>query len=712
VRFILLLSLIALNANLLSAQNAPRLAPGAPGGDAHWPSAAKQGFGTAKNLHSKVWFTLGEGILTEVYYPSLDTPNVQALQLIVVTPEGKIETEKDDTLHSVELLDHGRSLSYRQINRAKTGRYSIYKAYVTDPARNSLLINVSFRAWQGASSDYKLYVYYDPSLKNSGMHDSAWSNANSLFAAEGDLASALISQPAFEEVSNGYLDRSDFLTQLRKGGSPEHYDRATAGNVVQFGRPASPSIVFKNYISFTLALGFGKTHDQALNEARSSLDKGFQRARREYESEWYAYVATLPKVDSSYQTQFNIAAMVLTALEDKTHRGAMIASPSIPWGGGPNANEATVSGYHAIWPRDLYHVATAFLAIGDNAAANRALDYLFKVQQKPDGSFPQNTWVDGRPLGGGLQMDQVALPLVLAYQMERSDRDTWLKHIKLAADFIVKHGPKTTQERWEEESGYSPSTIAAEIAGLVCAADIARRNGDIDSANRYERVADLWANNVEKWTATKTGKHGDGKYYLRITENENPDDGDRIEINSGGGTFDEREIVDAGFLELVRLGIKHASDPLVLKSLAVVDQVLMVRTNAGEGWYRYNHDAYGEQDDGGPYNARTGRGRLWTLLTGERGQHELTLGRKVLAQRRLKTMLRFANNGGMLPEQVWDRPVRAGTVSGSGTGAATPLAWSMAQFIRLAVSLQRGYNVETPRIVAERYVKKVPHSDR
>jgi glucoamylase len=701
----LFLSIFNLSATVVSAQHTGRIAPGAPGADAHWPTATKVGFGTAKNLHSKVWFTLADGVLTEVYYPTLDTPNVQALQLIVVTPEGKIETEKDDTLHSIELLDNGRSLSYRQVNRAKTGRYIIYKAYVTDPARNALLIDVSFRAWQGESSAYKLFAYYDPSLKNSGMHDSAWSNANALIAAEGNLASALISKPAFDQVSSGYLDRSDLLTQLRKGKSAEHYDRATDGNVVQVGRPASPSIVFNNRVGFTLALGFGKTPDEALNEARASMDKGFQRARREYESEWHAYVATLPTVDSSYQTRFNVAAMVLTALEDKTHRGAMIASPSIPWGGGPNANEPTVSGYHAVWSRDLYHVATAFIAIGDWAAANRALDYLFKVQQKSDGRFPQNSAVDGRPLGGALQMDQVAMPLILAYQLKRNDRATW-QYVKKAADFIVKHGPATNQERWEEESGYSPSTIAAEIAGLVCASDIAERNGDKLSAINYLQTADLWKKNVDRWTATSTGQHGAGTYYLRISDDNDPDDGAKIEINSGGGTYDERQIVDAGFLELVRLGIKPADDPLVLKSLAVIDKVITVRTPEGEGWYRYNNDAYGEQVDGGPYNARTGRGRLWTLLTGERGQYELVLGRKALARRRLEAMLRFANEGGMLPEQVWDRSIGSTIVSGNGTGSATPLAWSNAQFIRLAVSLQRGYNVETPRIVADRYLRK------
>jgi glucoamylase len=197
------------------------------------------------------------------------------------------------------------------------------------------------------------------------------------------------------------------------------------------------------------------------------------------------------------------------------------------------------------------------MALGDEAAAVRALDFLFRVQQKPDGSFPQNSFLDGKPFWGSLQLDEVAYPLILAYQLGRNDKATWENHVKRAADFIVKTGPKTPQERWEEEGGYSPSTIAAEIAGLVCAAEIARKNGDEASATVYLATADDWAANVERWTATTTGKYGDGNYYLRITQNGKPDAGEKIELNNGAGFFDEREIVDAGFLELVRLGINR-----------------------------------------------------------------------------------------------------------------------------------------------------------
>jgi glucoamylase len=708
MREVLLILLLVLSCSTLPAQATNRPAPGAPGHDAHWMSAAKNGFGTANSVASKVWFTLNDGVMTEVYYPTLDVPNVQMLQLIVVTPEGKVETESENTTHSIEVTDNARSLSFQQENRAKSGAYVILKSYVTDPDRDTVLVSVSFRAWKADSNAYKLYVYYDPALNNSGMHDSGWTEGNALIAEDGDTASALTADPTFAETTNGYLGTSDGLEQLRAGEPIIDYQRATDGNVVQVGRPAAARIVFGNWINFTLSLGFGKRPSEALANAQASLRLGFEKISDQYRVDWHSDLQGIPEVEAKYQRQFNIAAMVLEALEDKTYRGAIIASPSIPWGGGANANEPTISGYHAVWSRDLYQVATAFYAMGDAAAANRALDYLFAVQQKQDGSFPQNSWVDGRPIGGGVQMDQVAFPLILAYQFGRTDRDTWSKHIRPAADFIIHHGPATGQDRWEEKSGYSPATIAAEIAGLVCAAHVARLNGDLKSARAYLKAADEWASNVERWTATTTGPYGDGNYFLRITQNGKPDGGPKIEINSGGGVFDEREIVDEGFLELVRLGIKAPNDPLVLKSLAVADKLLKVDTPVGAGWYRYNHDAYGERPDGGSYDEQKGVGRLWTLLTGERGEYDLASGDRALARQRLDTMMSFANDGAMIPEQIWDRQESPAAKFrfGAGTASATPLAWSMAQFIRLAINIERGRNVETPQIVAERYVKK------
>ena len=642
--------------------------------DAHWPTAAKNGFGTSVTLTSKVWFTLADGVMTEVFYPTIDMPNVQIMTFGVIIG-GRVENEINHTVNQLE-IPNPSSLTFRQVNKAKSGQYTITKTYITDPRRNTVLIDVDVNSREPA----EVLFYYDPSLNNSGMHDSAWTEGNALLAVDANKASALISSCGFARPESYRL------------GYAESLSRAT-GNVIQTGRLKQNRC--------TVALGFGATPAEAASSARFSLGRGFEAIRRDYESGWQSYVATLPRI-AKHQQQFNMAAMVLKGLEDKTFRGGSIASPSAPWGGGANANEPTISGYHGVWARDLYHVATAFDAVGDRITANRLLDYLFGVQQKPDGSFPQNSWVDGRAIGGGLQMDQVALPLVLAYQLGRNDQRSWLKHIKPAADFIVRLGPRTDQDRWEEKPGYSPSTIAAEIAGLVCAAEIARINGDKTSANTYLETADKWAENVDSWTATRSGFTG-RPHYIRITENVDPNDGARMEINSSSLRVDERRIVDAGFLELVRLGVKDPRDPLIVESLALVDQMISVKTPFGEAWYRYNHDAYGETPDGGKYDGRTGVGRLWTLLTGERGEYEIAAGDLAGARKRLDTMAGFANDGRMIPEQVWD--LKTGPIRfAAGTGSATPLAWSMAQFIRLAINIEKGRNVETPKVVWDRYV--------
>jgi hypothetical protein len=385
-----------------------------------------------------------------------------------------------------------------------------------------------------------------------------------------------------------------------------------------------------------------------------------------------------------------------------------------------NADQGGVGGYHLVWSRDLYEVASSLAAIGDTETVKRALDYLDHTQQYPDGSFPQNSWIDGTPYWKGLQLDEVAYPIILTNQIGETDKGRFDSLIKPAADFIVKNGPSSPQERWEEEGGYSPSTIATEIAGLVLAGTIAREHDDFGSAAVYLAKADEWEKNLEDWLVTRKAPLTDGKqpYYIRINDNTNPDDGSLLSINNGGGTYPENEIVDAGFLELVRLGIRPADDPLIVQSLDVIDKVIKFDSPHGPTWYRYNHDGYGEKADGKPYDG-TGIGRPWPFLSGERAQYEIALGltdkknqpANVYGSKNLlKTMEGTANDGFMIPEQIWDgEPIAAfKLVPGEGTGSATPLAWSMAQYIRLAENIKQGKNVETPKNVADRYIVNRP----
>ncbi len=679
-------------------------APGAPGGSSSWTSGAKEGVGTSVTERSKVWHTLVDGVMTEVYYPRVDVANVQDLQLVVSDGRTFTELERDATDHQILLTDP-KALSYRQINTDEDGRYRVTKDYVTDPARSTVLVDVRLESLDGGT--YDAYVLYNPSLANSGRHDTGRTSGSALLAedtsGDTDVASALVGSPAFRRVSSGFSEVSDGWTDLSADHDLDHtYTSAADGNVVQVAQLARQG--GSRTVRATLSLGFGSTATEALGTANATLKRAFPAVRDAYEDGWAAYLGSLDAApasvaDPGLRTQYDVALMTLKAHEDKTYPGANIASLTVPWGQAINADESGVGGYHLVWARDLYQVATAQLAAGDEAAANRSLDYLFDVQQRPDGSFPQNSLLDGTPYWGSLQLDEVAFPIVLAGQLGRSDADTW-DSVKRSADFLVRRGPATPQERWEEEGGYSPSTIAAEIAGLVTAADIARSNGDDASAALYTGVADDWQRRVEEWTFTTTGPLGDGDYFVRIDADGHPDEDDWVEINNGGGWHPEREVVDGGFLELVRLGVRPADDPSVLASLGELDSTIKVDTPHGPMWYRYNFDGYGEKSDGSPYDG-TGVGRLWPLLSGERGEYELAAGRS--ADSYLRTMAAAANPGYMIPEQVWDRADAYGFEFGEGTGSATPLAWSMAQYVRLALSIDAGAPVETPALVADRY---------
>jgi glucan 1,4-alpha-glucosidase len=674
-------------------------ASGAPGSKPTWTNGNKVGVGTSVSENSKVWFTLGEnGALNEVYYPAIDSANTRTLELIVTDGKSFADLESQDTEHTVEVPDPA-ALVFTQINTAKNGRYQIRKTYITDPRHDTVLVQMQLKVLRGGALTG--FVYFDPALKNSGLHDNGSAHGMVLLDSKASVACALAASPGFVSISSGYAGSSDGWTELKSSYKlTQHYATAPDGNVAQIGElPRS----FSEGKPVTVALGFGSNSEAALAAAQASLNKSFASARVKYEQGWHRYIATLKPVEPRYRKQYQISAMVLKAHEDKTHRGAIAASLTIPWGNDVDASKEDVGGYHLVWARDLYEVATAFLAMGDRAAAERALNYLFETQQKPDGSFPQNSWLDGKPYWPSLQMDEVSYPSILAWQLGKTDKSTFEKHIKPAANFVVAHGPATPQERWEEETGYSPSTIAAEIAGLICAADIARMNGDEASRSQWTTVADEWARKLPQWTVTHTGKYAD-QYYIRIAQKGEPDVGGPIAIHNGGGTWDEREIVDAGFLELVRLGIASPDDPLVVKSLAVVDKVIKVETPNGATWYRYNHDGYGEKADGKGYDG-TGIGRLWIIFAGERGEYELASGRD--AHPYLNAMQKMANAGGMLAEQVWDRQEspRPWLKFGQGTGSATPLAWTNAQFIRLAIAIKEHKVLELPAVVRAHFRK-------
>ena len=695
------------------------VAPGAPGATADWAPADKHGFGTSRTAASKVWFTLESGELTEVYYPRLDTPSYRDLQFVVTDGHSFAEREQDSTVQRTTLLDPD-SLTYRQTNTDKQHRWRLTKTYVTDPGRSTVAIDVRFQSLTGRP--YQLYVLADPSLSNTGDDDSGNCSNSALVAHDAQSAAALITRPGLVQASCGFKGASDGWTDLSAHKRMLwHYSSAPNGNVVETGR--TPLTGKRGHQRLTVALGFGSTSSDAVSAARGSLSDGFGALAGRYARGWHSYVSSLKAPPSSLETaaerrEYTVSAMVLAASEDKTFRGAFVASPTMPWAWGTGLSNPS-DAYHLVWSRDLYEIATALIADGDVAGAQRAMHYLFDRQQKPDGSFPQNSHVDGTPAWTNLQLDEVADPIILADQLGDRDAATW-SHVKRAADFIVNFddgqghtAPYTPQERWENQAGYSPATIAAEIAGLVCAADIASHNGDSASAKRYLATADLWQSKLNAWTLTTNGPYSSQPYYLRLTKDGNPDAGTTYSVgDSGPDAIDQRRVVDPSFLEMVRLGVKSPNDPNILNTIKVVDQQLSTVTPNGRFWHRYTGDGYGEQRNGGPWEinqppgSQTTIGRVWPIFAGERGEYELAAGHGAAQQ--LASIADVANDGGMLPEQVWDQNPPSGSAGfspGTPTFSATPLAWTHAQFIRLAWSIQAGRPIEQPAIVACRYAR-------
>jgi glucoamylase len=618
------------------------------------------------------------------------------------------DREDTGTTHQVALPD-ARSLVYRQVNMARSGNYRITKTYTTDPARSAVLVDIRFESLTGRP--YSVYVLHDAGLGLNANDDMGWSAGGGLVASDGVMSGAVLASSGFTRTSSGYLSRSDGWSDLQDNFRMDwSYTARQRGNVVQLGRTRLTGLPGAQRL--TLALGFAAAPDAATASAARALARGFADARTAYSTGWHRYLSSLRPVPESaarWRATYDVSAMVLAASEDKTFRGGFVAAPGRPWAWANSLQFLPV--YIAVWSRDLYQIATAMLAAGDTAAAHRALDYLWEVQQRPDGSFPQNSRLDGEPVFGGLQLDEVAFPIVLAWQLDRTGAADW-DRVRRSAEFIVANGPSTPQERWENIGGWSPATIAAEIAGLVCAADIAQRNGQPAAAARYLATADAWQRNLERWTVTTNGPLSADPYYLRITADGDANAGTEIQISDGGPLVDQRRVVDPSFLEVVRLGVKSALDPNVRSTLPVIDRELRYRTANGPFWHRASFDGYGEQRDGSQWEpVPTGSGltvgRGWPLLTGERGEYRLAAGQA--AQRELDTMARAADGTSkLMAEQVWDHqpPADGGDprfIPGENTFSATPLAWSHAQFIRLASSIDAGRPVETPTIVACRY---------
>ncbi len=701
-----------------------RTAFGAPGLPPRWSHSNKEGLGTAYSGDSRLWFTLWRGIVTELYFPTLDRPQLRDLQLLFTDGSTFFHEEKRDIRSSTTRIGDD-ALAYRIHGEAPEGRYRLRKTVLTDPHLPCLLARIHLEVPDPTLvGRLRAFVLAAPHLAGGG-----WGNSASvrevlgrpvLLAEKDGAALAISASTPFVRGSVGYVGASDGWTDLsRHRDLTWEFDRAPDGNVALVGEipVAAPST------EFTVAVALGESGSAAITTLFQSLGTPFDLHERRFLAQWRRSAhgeEQGPTHAADGGALFRASRAVLLAHEDKTFPGGFVASLSIPWGAAQG--DENRGGYHLVWVRDLFHAATGLLAAGSTEAPLRALVYL-ATRQQADGGFPQNFWIDGRPYWGGLQLDEVAYPILLAGALLRvgalQEFDP-TPMVMEGARFLLLHGPVTEQDRWEEVGGYSPSTLAACIAALTTAAGFARRSHAPDGAKLFQEYADFLAAHVEPWTVTRSGCLDPGvrRHFVRIrpADVSDPVPHEQAELGrvrlpnlppGAPNEFPADEIVDPGFLDLVRFGVRGADDPLIRDSLRLVDRVLKVETPAGPVWRRYNHDGYGERPDGGPF-VGWGIGRAWPLLVGERGHFELARGGDPGPY--LRTLERLATSTGLLPEQVWDdddRPAQH-LFRGRPTESATPLVWAHAEYVKLLRSASEHAVFDRVPEVAERYLVSPP----
>ena len=700
--------------------DAERFAPGWPGIEPRWTSSAKTGIGTALNQHSRVWFTLSHGILNEIYFPRVDQACTRDLGFIVTDGSRFFSEEKRHCQFENVPVEPGVPV-YELTNTHVEGRYRIEKEIFTDPYRNVVLQKVRFIPLQGMLSDYHLYALLSPHLANFGSGNSAWvgdyKGEPMLFAERGSCALAFASSVGWLRRSVGFVGYSDGWQDLSRNFAMNwEYTRAENGNVAMTGEIDLVACEGE----FILALGFGAIWSEAGQQARSSLFEPYEELRQHYVWHWRNWQQKLLKLDEPPRESdlYRASTATLRAHESKDFLGGVIASLSIPWGF--DKGDEDLGGYHLVWPRDLVEIAGGFLAAGAEPDALRLLTYL-EATQEADGHWAQNLWLDGRPYWSGVQLDEAAFPILLVDLLRREAAfalgalPRWWKLVRRAAGFIVRTGPVTQQDRWEEDSGYSPFTLAVAISGLLAAADIADVVNEKSIAAFLRETADSWNDCVERWIyatgsdlARQIGVEG---YYVRIAPPEtdcasSPLQG-FVPIKNrppGQGSETVAHVISPDALALVRFGLRAPADPRILNTIKVIDALLRVRLPQGPCWYRYNGDGYGEHDDGSPFNG-TGIGRAWPLLAGERAHYELAAGRREAAEDLLRVMELSAYGGRLIPEQVWDAPDNPARelFLGKPSGSACPLVWAHAEYIKLRRSLRDGKVFDQPPQPVRRY---------
>ena len=752
-------------------------AAGAPGAPSYYDEARKDCVGTSADARSRVWYTVAGGTLSDVYAPTIDNTDVKSLDPVVTGP-GFTALQPRDMTYTVS-APGGTGMACEVTAHDAAHHFDLVTDYITDPSAEAVIMRFALEPLPGAPPGLSVYLRFNPLLNGHGGGGSdnagpesatvvptsrgpvplSYSTNSFTEAVSRSYASpvyaALAASTPFGAVETGYAGTaSDGLTELDGSGTlTSTAPDASNGNVVQtvklgLGGPGGSSA---RAGTVTVALGFGGTAGDAVRTALAASATPFTASYGAYQAGWRAYDAGLlppggghraHPVSAAQTAAYWLSANVLKASEDKTFPGATAASLASPWGQAVPAGQAASDGlapyfgsYREVFPRDTYEAFTGFLTDGDLATARQIVNFLFARMQRPDGSFPRNGLLNGAaaPDTGGLQLDETADPILMAWQAGLAgDAALYTGHIRPAADFLVANGPADGVERWEEQTGFSPSTMADEVAGLVAAAAIARVQGDGVSARLFLATADDFRRLILATDVTSNGPLSSQPYFIRVDKTGDPDAAFSYTLGNGNpASYDQRAVVDQGFLELTRLGELPASDPVVRNSLAVTGAALGRPTLSGTGILRYNGDGYGDcevsvfhdcQVNGQPWaTSNQGTGHPWPVLSGENGEQAVLAGDSTALAADLGFMLNSASGVGLVPEQVWDYPdvpasaygadpatASIGFTDGQPDGSAAPLTWAQAQLLRLISDTAAGRLLESPAIVAARYLPAAP----
>src|SRR5688572_29606792 len=494
---------------------------GAHGIEPRWTSSAKEGVGTAYHTSCRLWFTLSHGIVNEIYYPRVDHPNTRDFKFLISDGETFCHEEKRDLNHLVEYPERD-CLLYRLTNSEPNGRYRLVKHVLADPHRSVLLVHTNVEIMdESLRGRLRLYALFAPHGASNSGRCSEIGVTKLMHAQRGNVHLVIGCSSGFTRRSIGYVGASDGWQDLKNNFKMDwEFHKAGEGNIALTGEIDLPAEG-----EFTMAVACGGSYPSTAAKLLQSLAEPFESHRQRYVLQWQRAVVN-SKFDFSKHTSdgggmYRLSRCILLAHEDKVFQGAMVASMSIPWGE-TKAGDADLGGYHLVWTRDLVQSATALLATGQTATPLRALIWLAALQRN-DGSFPQNSWIDGAAYWSGVQLDEIAAPMLLAWRLHNAGASLGLFDptvmILRAASYLILQGPVTGQERWEENAGYSPSTLATVIAGLVCAPQCGKEYGQITLADFILAYADWLASHLEEWTVTTQGELVEGfpRHYIRIT---------------------------------------------------------------------------------------------------------------------------------------------------------------------------------------------------